>query len=83
MYELFGTQFDSSWFLLMGFVAFVGLSCGWLVIKSSIIGLIIAFLLFGPIIAIVVGADTWTLTLPFLLGFSIHTAKPLYRKLTT
>jgi hypothetical protein len=81
MYDLFGVQFDNSVLGLMGVIFFIGLTAGWFVRKASILGFIAFFILIVPVATIIMAIDTWNFTLPFVLGFLIHTYKPLKEKL--
>ena len=83
MYELFGFQFESSFFGLMFIVFFVGLTGGWFVRKGTVFGFIMFFIIVVPVGQIVMIIDIWLLTVPFILGVLIHTFKPLKDKFTS
>lgn len=83
MYELFGVQFDNSFFGLIFIVFFVGLTGGWFVRKGSVFGFIMFFIIVVPVGTIVMAIDTVLLTVPFILGVLIHTFKPLKDKFTS
>ncbi len=62
---------------------FFGLVFGWFCRKGKIGWMLIGFLAIGQFIEHLIVADYKIATLSFILGFLIHTWKPLYRKMTT
>jgi len=61
-------------------IFFCGLCFGWLCKKGNIILMVIGLSIFLPIIVVIMQADIRFLTIPFVCGFLIHTAKPIYKK---
>jgi hypothetical protein len=83
MYELFGVQFDNSFIGLMCVVFFIGLTGGWFIRKASILGVIAFLVLIVPVAMVIMQIDSWTLTVPFVLGVLVHTFKPIKERLTS
>lgn len=72
-------------FVFMGIIFFLGLSFGWC-FKSpfSIWRIVLALVglsVVGPVLDFMILADSIYMTGPFLLGFLVHTAKPIYLRL--
>lgn len=65
----------------LAFVLFLGLLCGWFFKKLNPILIILGIIVLIPIANIIMNVDTWYLTLAFVLGFLIHTWKPIYRQI--
>jgi len=81
-FTLFSTHFTSDLLVFMGLIFFVGFTLGWFCRKGSIIWSFIGLMICIPVIEILMTVDVWFLTIPFVLGFLVHTGKPLYRRLT-
>ena len=67
--------------IFFGSVFFLGLTFGWFCRKFNPIMIIIGLCIFAPILDFLMAVDHWILTTPFVLGFLVHTAKPIYNKL--
>ena len=80
-YNLYFGNTESKIFFFIIF--FLGLTFGWFFRKGNIFWMIVATLVFAPLLEIIMKIDDWFFTLPFVLGFLVHTAKPIYRKIMT
>jgi hypothetical protein len=68
----------------LGFLAvvcFLGLFLGWFFRNGITVWAVIALILFAPIFGIMMDLDLLLVTGAFILGFLIHTWKPIYRKI--
>lgn len=66
--------------IFLGFFWFIGLFIGWFFRNGiSIIGIIVILFLL-PILTLISDLNWWPLTAAFVVGFLIHTWKPLYKK---
>lgn len=70
-------------YVFLGIVFFLGLVLGWFCRKGNIIMMFIGIAIFAPLLDFIMAANVWFLTVPFVLGFLVHTAKPLYKKFTS
>jgi hypothetical protein len=61
-------------------IFFIGLTFGWFFRKGSIFWIIVAIVIFLPVIKFIMQINHWTFTLPFCLGFLVHGWKPIYKK---
>lgn len=77
---LFGNKETFFFFLV---IWFLGLTFGWFCRKGRFIGCMVALLLFSPLLDLIIAINVWPITLAFVAGFLVHTAKPLYVKLTS
>ena len=68
--------------IFFGIIFFLGLTLGWFCRKLNPFITIIALFIFAPILNILAVIDHWFFTLPFVLGVLVHTAKPIYNKIT-
>ena len=68
-------------YVFMGIIFFLGLTLGWFCRKGNVLMILIGIFLFAPFLDFIIAANVWFMTVPFVLGFLVHTAKPLYRKL--
>ena len=86
-FDLFGYHFNTETFVFLGVVFFLGLTFGWFFRKPmSLFGIVLAFtalVIFAPMLDFMIAADYLPMTLSFILGFLVHTAKPIYTKLTS
>jgi hypothetical protein len=57
-----------------------GLFLGWALTKRRYILLLIGFAFLTPIIDFTIRADYWLFTVPLVVGFLVHTARPIYYK---
>lgn len=73
---------DPGFWVIFGIMFFLGLTLGWFFRKGSIIMIFIGMMIFAPFLDALIRADNWIYTVPYVLGFLIHTAKPLWRRLT-
>ena len=67
-------------FLLLSCFFLTGLFLGWALVKRRYILLFIGFVLLAPVIDFTIQADYWLFTAPLIVGFLVHTAKPIYYK---
>lgn len=67
-------------FLILSSFFLTGLFIGWAWVKERYILLIIGLFLLAPILEITMYLDHWLFTGLVVLGFLVHTAKPLYHK---
>jgi len=74
---------DPSFWVIFVVVFFLGLTLGWFFRKGSIIMIFIGMWIFAPLIDFIIRADVWIFTVPYILGFLVHTGKPLWRKFTS
>lgn len=69
--------------LLILSVFFVtGLFIGWALVKKRYILLVIGLIILAPVIETTIFLDHPAFTLPVVIGFLIHTAKPIYQGIT-
>ena len=57
-----------------------GLFLGWAIVRRRYILLLIGFVILAPLIEFTMRVDYWLFTVPMVLGFLVHTAKPIYYK---
>lgn len=65
-------------FLILSCFFLTGLYIGWSLVKRRYILLIIGLIILAPLIEFTMRADYWLFTVPMVLGFLVHTAKPIY-----
>jgi len=65
----------------LAIVAFLGLFLGWFFRNGITVWAVIAVVLFAPIFGIMMDLDMLPVTGAFIVGFLIHTWKPIYRKI--
>jgi hypothetical protein len=73
---------DPGFWVIFGVMFFLGLTLGWFFRKGSIFWIFVAMLIFAPLLDFLIRADVWIFTVPYVLGFLVHTAKPLWRRLS-
>lgn len=78
MDDNYGTDF----LVFTGIIFFLGLTFGWICRKGNAFMIIMGLMFFGPIMLFIMGANLWGVTVPFILGFLVHTGKPLYMRLS-
>ncbi|MBL4888491.1 MAG: hypothetical protein JKX97_00550 [Candidatus Lindowbacteria bacterium] len=81
-FTVFNTVINTDTLILMGIIFFLGLTLGWFCRKGRVFWIIIGLAIFIPILEIIMIVDVWFMTVPFVLGFLVHTAKPLYMRLS-
>jgi len=74
---------DPSFWVIFAVMFFLGLTLGWFFRKGSIIMIFIGMWIFAPLLDFIIRADVWIFTVPYILGFLVHTGKPLWRKFTS
>lgn len=80
--DIFGLEINSASLTIMGVMFFFGVTFGWLCRKGNLFFIVVGLLLFSSLFEWMKHVDLWFITLPFILGFLVHTAKPLWRKIT-
>lgn len=65
-----------------GVMIFAGMFFGWFFKKLNPLMVLIAFLIFGEFLDFLIKIDHPIFTLPFIFGFLLQTAKPIYEKLS-
>ena len=81
-FTLFNTVINTDTLIFMGIIFFLGLTFGWLCRKGRVFWIIVGLVIFIPILEIIMIVDVWFMTVPFVLGFLVHTGKPLYMRLS-
>ncbi len=74
---------DKGFWVVFAVTFFLGLTLGWFFRKGNVFWIIVSFMFFAPVIDFIIRADLWIFTVPYILGFLVHTAKPLWRKFTS
>ena len=74
---------DPSFWVIFAVMFFLGLTLGWFFRKGSIIMIFIGMWIFAPLLDFIIRADVWIFTVPYIIGFLVHTGKPLWRKFTS
>ena len=72
---------DPGFWVIFGVFFFLGLTMGWFCRKGSLFWIFVSIFIFAPLLEFIMQVDVWIFTVPFVLGFLVHTAKPLWRKL--
>lgn len=72
---------DPTFWGFAAFMFFMGLCFGWFFKRFNVFLIIIGLVIFYPILELLELANHWAVTLPFLLGFLVHTYKPLMQKI--
>ena len=60
---------------------FIGLTVGWFCKSGNVLIIIIVLLVCESLLRFMVQADQWFITIPFVIGFLVHTGKSLKRRL--
>jgi len=81
-FVIFGTTINNDLLVFMGLFFFFGLLLGWFCRKGSLFWIFVGLMICSPIVGLVMDLNLWFVTTPFILGFLIHTGKPLLRKVT-
>lgn len=81
-FELFGLVINDLALVVIGIFFFLGLTFGWLCRTGNWVLIVLAILVFSSALDWMMAVDAWFITAPFILGFLVHTAKPLYLRLT-
>ena len=69
--------------VLLGVMTFLGLSFGWFLKNMNPFMILIGFLIFGSVLDFLIAVDHWLFTAPFMFGFFLQVAKPLYIKMSS
>lgn len=81
-FEIFGLLINTEALIVIGLMFFLGLTFGWLCRTGNWVLMILALVVFSSVLDWMIAVDVWFITGPFILGFLVHTAQPLFRKLT-
>ena len=80
-FDLFGVHINTETCFLMFFFGLAGMFLGWFFKKFNPSMMILGIVVFAKIIAFVSLANHWVVTAPFVIGFLIHTYRPIMEKI--
>lgn len=80
--EIFGLVINTASLTIMGAMLFFGVAFGWLCRKGNLFFIVLGLLVFSSLFEWMKHVNMWFITIPFILGFLVHTAKPIWRKIT-
>lgn len=81
-FNIFGIHINTEFVIFTGVIFFLGLTLGWFCRKGRVLMIFIGLMIFAPFLDFMIAADVWYITVPFVLGFLVHTAKPIYLRFT-